>query len=665
MSWMAKLYETYEQGLQLDLPEDERLMPISHTIQNAHINVTVGIDGDLLSAKVLEKTQVILPATESSAGRSSGEAPHALADKLQYVAGDYAQFGGRKKHYFQSYKEQLEKWCQSPHAHLKVQAVLAYILKGRLIEDLVESGVCQIDAEGKLLTAWPYQVDEDNPLPLLFKVLPKESGQLDQGNALVCWSVHESGSSTFNTWTDKEIQHSWIAYDAGNSGHSELCLITGSILPLASNHPAKLRHTGDKAKLISANDNTGYTFRGRFLTSDHVANVSFEVTQKAHNALRWLIGPRKQAYRNGDQAIVSWAISGKEVPNPMQLDLTDSINESFELSDTDDKTALSTEMDVTKGIGQQFAIALKSHMAGYYRKFEEAPLEQIVVMGLDSATPGRMAITYYRDFMAKEYLDVINQWYTDFAWPQRVVKEFEDSKGKTKKRVRWLPAAPTPWAVLNACYGDVVKSNEALKKHVNERLIPCILERKPFPRDMLQLAQHRASNPNSGELWEWEKSLGVACALYRGFHMRHPDHNLRRIHPMALDMENTSRDYLYGRLLALAERLEQVALQTAGVERPTAANRLMQRFSDRPYETWLVIYKQLEPYMRQLKSKRPAFLTNINKEMDEVMCKFDRDEYINPKKLSGEYLLGFHCQRLALRPEKKDDDFKQINEVKE
>ncbi len=99
MSWMATLYETYEQGMLLDLP-GEKLMPISHTLQNAHINIVIDNDGNFKRASVLKKTQVVLPATEKSAGRSSGEAPHPLADKIQYVAKDYPHYGGKKKAYF-------------------------------------------------------------------------------------------------------------------------------------------------------------------------------------------------------------------------------------------------------------------------------------------------------------------------------------------------------------------------------------------------------------------------------------------------------------------------------------------------------------------------------------------------------------------------------------
>ena len=49
MSWMAKLYETYEAGLLLtDLPDDKRLMPTSHTLQNAHINIAIDGEGNLV-----------------------------------------------------------------------------------------------------------------------------------------------------------------------------------------------------------------------------------------------------------------------------------------------------------------------------------------------------------------------------------------------------------------------------------------------------------------------------------------------------------------------------------------------------------------------------------------------------------------------------------------
>ena len=127
MSWMNQLYQTYEQGLLLELSEDKRLMPISHTLQNAHINIVIDGEGNFRRASVLKKTQVMLPATEKSAGRTAGDVPHPLADKLQYIAADYAAMGNAEKSYFPAYKALLASWCESEFSHPKVKSIYRYI----------------------------------------------------------------------------------------------------------------------------------------------------------------------------------------------------------------------------------------------------------------------------------------------------------------------------------------------------------------------------------------------------------------------------------------------------------------------------------------------------------------------------------------------------------
>ncbi len=643
MSWIQSLYQTYEQSMKLDIAEDLKPIPVSHTIQNAHINIVIDGKGNFRRAKVLEKTQIVLPATEKSAGRSSGEAAHPLADKLQYVAGDYKVHGGQKPAYFESYHQQLANWCQSEYSHPSAQAILEYVSKRQVIEDLVAHQIVWLDDGGNLLKVWS---DEEAETPLLFKVLPKEKGTLDQGNALVCWTVEDDKIECSDTWKDSSLHQQWIAYDSSNAGVKGLCFVSGDIQPLAQSHPAKLRHSGDKAKLISSNDLSGFTYRGRFTDGLQSAGIGVITTQKAHNALRWLISRPKQAFRNGDQAIVSWAISGTEIPGlfaattEFDLDNFDEVEGSLSESEAD------SVIDHSIDLGQSYAAKLTAYMRGYHAKLSDS--DQISIMAIDSATPGRMGITYYRETLPQEYIDKITQWHTDMAWPQRVVIEIPQKKGKPKSRITWPLSAPSPYTILQVVHRDTIKSNESLKKHFYERLIPCVLEGRSIPPDLVKLSVARASSPSGQERWEWERALGVACSLFRGFHIRHPRSELRKDFAMALDTTYTSRDYLYGRLLALAERLEEVALHAAGVNRPTTANRLMQRFASRPYETWLTLYKQLDPYMRQMKTSRPGFLTNINKELDAVMNLFEHEEFASSKALTGEFLLGFHCQRLAL-----------------
>jgi CRISPR-associated protein Csd1 len=152
------------------------------------------------------------------------------------------------------------------------------------------------------------------------------------------------------------------------------------------------------------------------------------------------------------------------------------------------------------------------------------------------------------------------------------------------------------------------------------------------------------------EKWEWEKCLGIACALVRGSRRKEEDYQ------MALEESRTTRDYLFGRLLAIAENIEQRALHIANEKRDTNAAKLMQRFADHPCSTWRNIEVALVPYKTRLRTRRPSVLLERDKLLDSVMCMFKPEDFISDSKLSGEFLLGYHCQRSALWLRGKQDD---------
>ena len=68
MSWMQKLYRTYESILEQGVTDHaEPLTPVGHTIQNAHIVIAIDGQGNFQTARVMPpKTAILLPATESS-----------------------------------------------------------------------------------------------------------------------------------------------------------------------------------------------------------------------------------------------------------------------------------------------------------------------------------------------------------------------------------------------------------------------------------------------------------------------------------------------------------------------------------------------------------------------------------------------------------------------
>ncbi len=624
MSWIQKLYETYEQCKGREPPGAIRLMPISHTPQQAHVEITLDDAGNFKGAKIVQKEETVIPATEQSAGRVGIKPPpHPLCDKVQYCAADYPRYGGGKPSFFTEYEAQLGEWCESEFSHPKAKAVLAYVRNGEVVADLVKEKVLHINADGKLLTRW----ESEDKAPDLFRLLTAKAGERDQGDAFIRWHVREHNNPCTAVWEDPSLQEAWARFDASKRESRGVCMVTGNEqAALAMSHPKRIRHAGDGAKLISANDATGYTFRGRFTddTGHQACGVGYEVTQKAHNALRWLI--HQQAYRNSDQVIITWAVAGKPVPDPFKDSLSLFLS-SEEVTEPLQRSA-STE---TGDAGQSFAKRLNLAIAGYRSKL--GPTEDIVVMGLDSATPGRMAITFYRELKGSEFLDRIQDWHGRHAWPQNF--------GKESKFV----GAPAPIDIAEAAFGR--RLDDKLRKATVERLLPCIVDGQPLPRDLVESVVRRTCNRVGLDHWEWEKNLGIACALFKGAFKE-------REYQMTLETNRTSRDYLYGRLLAIAEHIEGRALYVGGETRDTTAAKLMQRFADRPASTWRTIELALTPAKSRLRAKRAGFLREMEKLHDEVVANFAEDDFLDDRKLSGEFLLGYHCQRQSLNPIKTD-----------
>ena len=679
MSWMQKLYRTYneiEKNANLSNLEKEKLAPLWHSPQTAHIQITLDGDGKFLGARVLnDKPIIMLPVTESSEGRTSGLAPHALADSLQYIAKDLGLTyqkeviteiegkNGKKKKtkskhedlIFNLYTEQLDKWCAAID-NKKVLSIQKYVHKGTVLADLIKEKVITVDDNGELLTNWIERENKDKQKPELFNVLTKEQGKFEIRKALVVWSVQIPGDFVPETCKDKEVQKSWGNYYQ-QTLKSQFCTITGNEQKIRESHPAKLLYSGDKAKLISSNDKEGFTYLGRFEEANQATTISAEVSHKAHAALRWLID-RQTTARNNEQVTVAWAISGKPIPSPMkdistELDWTDIDNWDISAVENPDEAAVQrlpenseASPDWSVNIGRAAAQIIKKKLHGYQAELKAH--EQISLIILDSATPGRMALTYYQEFLPADYFANLDAWIDDFSWYQRYSIEQPNAKKSDKKKTLWAFVPPSPYSIAEAVYGKSL--SDTLKKQLYARLLPVIAggTSVPIPEDLVRQSFQAACNPNGCENWEWQRNIGVACALYKGWRARHYDLSQRRTYPMSLDTENRSRDYLYGRLIAQAESMEWYALYLQNGKktptRATNAERYFQQFAQRPYSTWRnLASEKLVPYQNYLTSQGKDFYKQA---IGEIMELFQRDDYVCDDKLSGEFLLGYHCQKM-------------------
>ena len=299
MNWIQSLYQTYDNCLGFvgveEKGSDELLLPLCHTTQNAHIEVTLDQSSNLIAARVLPKAEqkTLVPCTEDSGGRS-GKKPstHPLCDKLQYVAGDFLTYGGivtvgfaaHPEEPHQNYIQLLSDW-QAKYPHSKIQVVSDYVRKGHLIRDLVEHRILPVttDKTGKpvILDEWR---DKNSAPPDIFRVLA--SGTSPQ-EAFIRWAVTIPGDLEPHLWQDRTAWDSWNDYYRSTQNYTGLCYVTGEIATLAVKQPKKIHNRETGAKLLSSNDQNGFTFRGRFTDKEgkQVFGISFDVTQKAHNAL--------------------------------------------------------------------------------------------------------------------------------------------------------------------------------------------------------------------------------------------------------------------------------------------------------------------------------------------------------------------------------------------
>lgn len=638
MSWLEKCYETYENcqqeiGIQKFQAEGDKrsyvpLLPVAHTTQLVNIEVELDQNGDFQDARLLAKDEqtTIIPCTEESSARTSGVVPHPLVDKLQYIAADYPAYGGAKKSGWNLYHTQLQDWCSSPYADAKVCAVLRFLEKGCLVASLVKKHILFLDENGKMPTKWTGNKDEK---PKILETL----ASADQTESFVRFRV-----GGIDLAQDEAVRESFIHYYEMKQQRVDYCTVQGKQMAVSTLSPYKIRNPGDRAKLISSNDSTNYTYRGRFVTAEQALSIGYETTQKAHSALRWLIS--KQGCSNGDQTVVVWGTKGEPIPDITadSMDLGDDFAAAF---------AQLGQPQLPPATESEYAERFNKAIQGYGKALDEKA--NTVVMILDSATQGRLSIRYYRELAGSELMKNITDWHRNFAWKlnYRSAPESAEPGQKPKwKRVSFW-GAPSPADIAKAAYGE--KADKRIIQQTVERLVPCITEGKYLPRDLMLSAVHRATAGIGLEPWEYQKTCGIACALICGYYHRNKKEDFVMTDGKYVDETIDDRSYLFGRILACAEQIERRVQSQTGETRPTNAERLRLVFVQRPAKTTALLQQKLTPYLNRMRANGVSRDKRYST-LQELVGRLGAENYTN-KPLNELYLLGYACQMMDFREE--------------
>lgn len=658
MSWASSLCALYDANawrageVEMWNGKPLTLIPLGYDTMKAQIEIILNGQGAFIDARSLDKTEseTIVPYPDR---RTSGVKALPLCDSLAYIAGDFLDnvtlyFDGEEekkkkrrmddlKKSFPSYLEGLAAWCTSEHAHPKAIAVFNYVSKKSVIEDLLKSKVLILDDTGILSDRKKVQGVHIEKAFVRFRVY---SGNVQQDDSSV--------------WLDKEVQRSFISYYLSTTKQSDICFLTGDTVLTAKTNPIKIRGEWDtKASLVSSNDDENFTYRGRFKTKskesgfNEAMSIGYETSQKVHNALKWII--RRQGYVRDGLCIVAWESSLNDMPRfyddaatIMGMTASESEEEEFtgdalfgeeEAENTD--TNYISARDLTMAID------------GYSAKLNDLSL--MVVLSLDSATPGRLAMTYYKELATSRYLENIRAWQESCCWQHEYFKN--------KRFCRYEGMASIS-EIAKAVYGTEQNKRLAFRSNSDgkcpllvatfDRLRPCIIDRAAIPRDIVRSAAEKASNPVAYEKeFNYLRVLHVACSLVKRYYWEKGVN-----FDMKLDEKCTDRSYLFGRLLAVAEKVERSTFERDET-RTTNAERYMQQFSRTPLRTWELIRRNTQIHLKQLKPRSREYYKNIYGEITEL---FKEGDFEEKKALDGRFLLGYDCQRTALKYQKNNDD---------
>ncbi|MCD8153656.1 MAG: type I-C CRISPR-associated protein Cas8c/Csd1 [Clostridiales bacterium] len=648
MSWMQKLCEAYDVGIVSDQSnENTPLIPMGFVRKSVKYHIVLTMDGQFVSADELnvkrnendrkgQPPMLEIPSTPQAESRTGDKgAPYPLSENLKYLV--YEDESNRER--FNAYMEQLKTWCEQPDAPACLQAVYTYLNRHTLLSDL----------STQLNLKLSY-----------YKNSEMRQGEGADRKAMVCFSVQTQDTSPDDLWLRTDIKESWSRYYTQHlPGEKRLCYIEGCSLPSTTNYPKVLGN----AKLISAKDAIyPFQYKGRFVSDHSAACVSTSVMIRAHNALSWLIA--RQGINKYGMIWVAWNTNGV-VMKPATEENALPMDEEEEEEEYEDRISKPV-IDTLDG----YAKAVNDAARGYGLRlagWNAERVNRVEILGLEAATDGRMSITYYQECPGNDYVERLADWYRCCCWWGRY-----NTKAKTIEI-----ATPTPTRIAEAVLGaDAVslakqdlkceKSQTKLMRQLLSQLMMCIVDRQALSLSMVNSAVHRCCSPlsfTSGrdakwDRYAWERSVNTTCAIVSCFQKRGNTLGSEVFSP-ELQTFSRNRDYLYGRLLAVADRMEEDVLKQRS-SLPTNAVRLMQRFSQRPFDTWQMIHEKLLPVFQKAGESTKRYQIAF----EEIEGLFIEEERLDKSPLSMEFLQGYSSQRRNWFT-KQNKDEKKPGEAKE
>lgn len=603
MGWMNALTETYDNYFNgAELSDDPHpLVPVGFTERKVGLIVRIKRDAVFHSAELLKtEEQRSMPSDPAAESRTGQKLPYPICDELRYTAGDLSQLSNEDYGaYFDVYLNNLESWCAEDGSVEELIILRDYLRKRTLAADIIAYGAVKADKNGFI------------PSKLI--------------NTSVDFYIYRDAEFV-SICELQSVRLSWQKRLIGRMSDTGLCYSSGSVEPILSNH-AKLE---GNAKLISSKDGPRpFQFKGRFTDASQACAIGYSTSAKAHNTIKWLRS--RQGYNRYGTTFITWSTDCRKVippQNPFDQ------NEEIVVTDTE----------------EIYGNKLRASLSGRMKPPESKKNPKIVMLGMESATPGRMSMIFYEEFDDAAYLESLSKWYERCIWRLPVKKGDDPIKYYiTSPNIRELSEAVFGQDNIRRADNDRPPSKSITKQvsRFYQDILVCIANARIFPEIYVNAACHRACCPSgftdSKGKWHrdnWLKCVAVTLAMLKSSHNKEG-------YKVALNKEEKCRDYIFGRLLAVADMVEITASRGTDAQfRQTNAVRYFGAMQQRPATTWMNIREKLEPYFGKIDYKKDC--DRFRSLIDEITHLADDGALSDNSPLSPRFLEGYHNQRYEL-----------------
>lgn len=611
MSLLTALLDSYDYALENDMvgkPDyfGHILLPMYYNSMKSNgkniIELLLSKESDLLEARVLPEGETIqFPVTEDSVARSSGVAPHPLVDSASYVIQD-----GEKRS--TAYMKQMENWLAYDDNNF-VRIIHDFLTQPKVLDSVMQ----------KVKDSEEDEAEKQK----------KNAVTIDFEKVFFTFSVENyDGLKNVSVSENRDLQARYKAYveylNANDPSKEKItCNLSGKKDYLCIKHQP-LMGTARLVSQITANDEN---YRGRFTMADQSIKIGMETSQKIHLMAKYLLSGQGTRRWLGEQAnMVSWF--SNDLSNAVAFDPSKSaempagIFEKLlaEQKDKSDAPAIADEM--TENIVKSFTNGkqLFSDDATYY------------IAIFDKISNGRVATKYFRALSASRLKENLVAWQEKYHWRGY-------SKGNRDKVF-----TPSPRRMVLAAYGVerdgfLEISKKDFLKNQYQNILTALVEGRSMPENFEKALgvniRHRQNYDNT---WMEVKFCALAVLKDKG-----------GFKDAMLNRENTDRSYLFGRLLALFERMEAGTFGEKE-ERSTNAEKMWTSYTNHPATMMMRLRTLLKPYERKMATSEQnrGLYFKLSRDISEVTNmlhdNYDMDSAEVNRPLDYGFIFGYEAQ---------------------